>query len=91
MCALQKLSVHADVIGFEVSLAAEFGDHVAVNFDEAGRDQLFGLAAGSHAGGSDDFLQAFNSHDAKAFCRCYSSSAAAERSMCSGLECDCAV
>ena len=42
-----------------IGFRAEFGDHLAVDADLAGEDELLRVAAGGDAGASDDFLKAF--------------------------------
>ncbi len=60
---VKKLSVHADVIDFRISLGAQFGDDLAVYGDESAGDDLLGLAARGNSGSSDNFLQTFSRHE----------------------------
>jgi hypothetical protein len=53
---MQQFSVHADVIGFRVGLGAEFGYDLSVDFDQAGRDHIFGFAPRGNSGSGNDFL-----------------------------------
>ena len=50
------LSGHFDFVGGGIGFGAEFSDSFAVHADLSGTDELFGVAAGSDAGPSDDFL-----------------------------------
>ena len=60
--ALQQLAVDANVIFLGIGLGAEFGDRLPVDQHASSRDQFLGLAARSHSGGGDNFLQAFSGH-----------------------------
>jgi len=51
-------AVDGDGVGFGIGFGAEFGDDLAVEGDAAGRDDFFGFAAGGHASGGKDFLEA---------------------------------
>ena len=54
--SLKQLSIDAHVIDVGIGLAAEFGDHGAVDLHVPGRDQLLGFSPGGNARRGDDFL-----------------------------------
>ena len=59
---LKQLAIHADVISFRISLAAQLGDGGSIDLYMAGGNQFFGFAPRSDPGGGDDLLQAFRRH-----------------------------
>ena len=56
----ERLAIDRDGVGEGVGFGAEFGDDFAVQGDPTGGDDFFGFAAGSDAGGGQDFLEAIH-------------------------------
>ena len=47
---------------FDVGLAAQFGDDLPVDRDQAAGDEFLGLAARGDSGSGDDLLESFSRH-----------------------------
>ena len=55
--APEALSIHGDLVALRVGARAELVDHLAVDADASGPDQLLGVTSGRHAEGAEDLLQ----------------------------------
>lgn len=62
--AVEQFAVNFDVVGCQVSLAAERSDHLPVHGDASLGDQLFGVAARGDPRRGNDFLQSLSGHSA---------------------------
>lgn len=62
--AMEQFAVNFDVVGRQVSLAAERGDHLPIHGDASLGDQLFGVAARRDSRRGNDFLQSLSGHSA---------------------------
>jgi hypothetical protein len=63
-CAVEQFAVNFDVVGCQVSLAAECGDHLPVHGDASLGDQLFGVATRRDSRRGNDLLQSLSGHSA---------------------------